>query len=70
MMDYAQVIKYLRKSNKLTQQNVADRLGIIKQQVYKYEKGIAGLNVKRLEQLLLIYGYKLVIIKEKEVYDK
>ena len=37
-------IRYLRKSKKLTQTNVADAIGVSFQQVQKYEKGSNGLH--------------------------
>ena len=37
-------IRYLRKLKKLTQQEIADAIGVACQQVSKYEKGINGLH--------------------------
>ena len=37
-------IRYLRKSKKLSQSNVADVIGLSFQQVQKYEKGLNGLH--------------------------
>ena len=68
-MNYKQTIKQLRKVYKLTQQDVANKLGITKQAYYRYEKGSRNISIVVLEKLLLLYNYKIVIIKEKEVYD-
>lgn len=64
-MHYKQIIKDLRKSNKLTQQDVADYLGVTKQAYFRYENGSRKLSIDVLNKLLSYYGYKIVIIKNK-----
>lgn len=51
-------IKNARKLKQLTQQEVADKIGVSKQMISKYEKGIAIPNSSKLIQLGKLFGQK------------
>ena len=54
-MDYMAKIKQFRQENKITQQNIADTLGITQQQWFKYEKGMNELPIRYLEAICKKY---------------
>jgi transcriptional regulator with XRE-family HTH domain len=49
-------IKQFRTKNKITQQNIADTLGITQQQWFKYEKEVNELPIRYLEIICKVYG--------------
>ena len=52
-------LRWLREKKGLSQQDVADRIGMTKQTIYKYEQGIVSISVKQLEEILNIYDVSL-----------
>lgn len=52
----AQKLKKIRVERNKKQQEVADYLGMTKQSYFKYEKGIASVNMKLLIKLSKYYG--------------
>jgi transcriptional regulator with XRE-family HTH domain len=54
-----QKVKALRRINKLTQIELASKMGLTFQQVQKYEKGISSLNPDRLKQIASIFDVKV-----------
>ena len=72
----SQRLKELREhnNNKISQQKIADYLGIKKQQYFKYEKGINEIGIKYLIALAKYYNvstdYILGLTDEKEPYHK
>ena len=55
-MSYMSRIKQFRTKNKITQQNIADTLGITQQQWFKYEKEVNELPIRYLETICKVYG--------------
>ena len=55
-MNYMSRIKQFRTKNKITQQNIADTLGITQQQWFKYEKEVNELPIRYLEIICKTYG--------------
>lgn len=56
-MTIGERIKYLRKKNGMTQTDIAKRLGIATQTVYKYEKNIVtSIPMENIEKLAEIFG--------------
>ena len=54
-------IKALRKKENLTQQQVAEAIGVSYQQVQKWENGRNSLNSFRLLQLSALFGLTIII---------
>lgn len=54
-MTYMERIKQFRQENKITQQNIADVLGITQQQWFKYEKEVNELPIRYLETICRTY---------------
>lgn len=65
-MNYQKLIKDLRRANTLTQQDVANMLGISKQSYFRYENGSRKISIETMEKLLLHYGFQMSIKKIKE----
>lgn len=55
-MTYMERIKLFRTKNKITQQNIADTLGITQQQWFKYEKEVNELPIRYLEIICKTYS--------------
>ncbi|WP_214608063.1 helix-turn-helix domain-containing protein [Citrifermentans pelophilum] len=49
-------IREFRLSAGLTQEGLAERLGVTFQQVQKYERGVTKVNLMRLQELAIILG--------------
>lgn len=55
-MQYYQKLRKLREDRNLTQQDIADRLGVKQQQYSNYERGLQELPIEHLVTLCLFYG--------------
>lgn len=56
-MTVGERIKYYRKEAGLTQQEVADKLGVNAQAIHKYEKGIVtNIPIKNIEMMASMFG--------------
>lgn len=58
-------IKELRKQKKLTQEEIASRLGVGRTTYLGYESGKIGIPAKRLEQLADMFGVSIDYISGK-----
>lgn len=47
-------VRELRRSQNITQEHLAKRLGISRRTIQKYEEGSSGLSVAKMEQLATI----------------
>ena len=55
-MEVYEIIKQLRIDNDLTQENVAEYLGMKQQQYSNYERGLRALPIDNLKALCKFYG--------------
>lgn len=55
-MQYYQKLRKLREDRNLTQQDIADVLGVKQQQYSNYERGLQELSIEHLVTLCLFYG--------------
>jgi len=56
-MTVGERIRYYRKEAGLTQQEVADKLGLNAQAIHKYEKGIVtNIPIKNIEMMAALFG--------------
>ena len=55
-MEVYEIIKQLRIDNDLTQENVAEYLGMKQQQYSNYELGLRCLPIDKLRSLCLLYS--------------
>lgn len=60
-MKTADLIKTLRARGKLTQQNVADALGVTQQSVSAVEAGVSNLDVTQLVTVAKLAGFEVVL---------
>ena len=58
-------IRELRKQKKLTQEEVAKKLGVGRTTYLGYEKGTIGIPAKRLEELADLFGVSIDYISER-----
>lgn len=58
-MEFSQILKQLRVERGMSQQEVADRLGLNKQAVSQYERGVRKPNFEIAEQLADIFNVDL-----------
>lgn len=59
------LIRQLRKSSRMSQMQLADRIGVSYQQVQKYEKGVNRLSVSRLKQVADALGVDISVFIEE-----
>lgn len=58
-MEFCQILKQLRAERGMSQQEVADRLGLNKQAVSQYERGVRKPNFEIAEKLADIFNVDL-----------
>ena len=59
-----QTLKEIRKSKNLTQQELANLLGIKQQQYQRYESEQTAISLKSFLKILDVCGYKIKIVKK------
>lgn len=62
-----EILKYLRQIKSLSQEEVAQRLGISRQSYIKYEKGTVIPNQETINELAKLYGVTSSFIKENKI---
>ena len=66
-LSLAAFIKTKRKEAKLTQQEFADRAGVALIVVRRIEQGKEDLSLAKVNQVLMLFGYKLAPVNHKEI---
>lgn len=64
------LLRAFRKEAKLTQVDVAQRLGVTQQTVSALERNAEAVSAQRLTQLMNILGVELVLRKKPEAYTE
>lgn len=59
------LMRQLRKSSRMSQMQLAERIGVSYQQVQKYEKGVNRLSVSRLKQVSDALGLDISVFIEE-----
>ncbi|SIT97923.1 transcriptional regulator, y4mF family [Epilithonimonas bovis DSM 19482] len=62
-------VKQKRKEANLTQEEFADRTGVALTVVRKIEQGKDNLSLAKVNQVLLMFGSKLIPMNSKEVEE-
>lgn len=57
-------LKEIRKSKKLTQKELAERIGIKQQQYQRYESEVNEIPLKMFLKVIDVCGYKLKLVKK------
>lgn len=65
--DLAHFVKQKRKEANLTQEEFASRAGVALTVVRKIEQGKENLSLAKVNQVLLMFGSKLIPINAKEI---
>lgn len=67
MADKGEIIKRLREQKNMTQDQLAERLNVTKQTVFKYEKGIiTNIPSDKIENMADIFGVSPLVILGRE----
>ena len=66
-MKFNENLKYLRKEEKMTQENLAERLNVSRQAVTKWESGQSLPDIENLKQIADLFG---VTMDSKKMYCK
>ncbi|WP_289039166.1 type II toxin-antitoxin system Y4mF family antitoxin [uncultured Zobellia sp.] len=67
MKKLSDFVKERRKEVNLTQEEFADRAGVALTVVRKIEQGKTNLNLEKVNQVLKMFGHKLVPVPLKEL---
>ena len=67
MIDLANFVKDRRKEVNLTQEEFSDRAGVALTVVRKIEQGKTNLNLEKVNQVLKMFGHKLMPVSIKEI---
>ena len=67
MKELADFVKERRKEVNLTQEEFSDRAGIALTVVRKIEQGKTNLNLEKVNQVLKMFGHKLMPVSLKEI---
>lgn len=66
-MDFPTFLRRTRIKKGLTQGELADKCGILKQSIYCYEKGISGCSWYNLNDICEALGYEVGFVKEAKI---
>ncbi|QXP59381.1 helix-turn-helix domain-containing protein [Olleya sp. HaHaR_3_96] len=69
MKELAEFVKERRKEVDLTQEEFADRSGVALTVIRKIEQNKTNLNLEKVNQVLKMFGHKLVPVSLKELED-
>ncbi|AUC76999.1 type II toxin-antitoxin system Y4mF family antitoxin [Olleya sp. Bg11-27] len=69
MKELAEFVKERRKEVNLTQEEFADRSGVALTVIRKIEQDKTNLNLEKVNQVLKMFGHKLVPVSLKELED-
>ncbi|OBX25246.1 y4mF family transcriptional regulator [Gelidibacter algens] len=69
MKELSEFVKERRKEVGLTQEEFADRAGVALTVIRKIEQNKTNLNLEKVNQVLKMFGHKLVPVSLKEVND-
>ena len=69
MKELSEFVKERRKEVDLTQEEFADRAGVALTVIRKIEQNKTNLNLEKVNQVLKMFGHKLVPISIKELDD-
>lgn len=59
-------IRHIRKQSNMTQQELADKIGVSRQYISQIEKGVDSLSVKKLCSILDVLGFEIDFKSKKE----
>lgn len=69
MKELSEFVKERRKQVDLTQEEFADRAGVALTVIRKIEQNKTNLNLEKVNQVLKMFGHKLVPVNLKELDD-
>ena len=67
MKELSEFVKERRKEVNLTQEEFAERAGVALTVVRKIEQGKTNLNLEKVDQVLKMFGHKLIPISLKDL---
>lgn len=67
MKELSEFVKERRKEVNLTQEEFAERAGVALTVVRKIEQGKTNLNLEKVDQVLKMFGHKLMPVSLKEI---
>ena len=67
MKSLAEFVKERRKEVNLTQEEFAERAGVALTVVRKIEQGKTNLNLEKVDQVLKMFGHKLIPVSLKDL---
>ena len=67
MEELAEFVKSRRKEVNLTQEEFAERAGVALTVIRKIEQNKTNLNLEKVNQVLKMFGHKLVPVNFKEI---
>lgn len=66
----SQLIREFREANHVTQQAFADRVGVSKITVYRWEHGIAEPSMEHAKGIEAVFGLRLISPQNQVMYDR
>ncbi|WP_282054543.1 helix-turn-helix domain-containing protein [Maribacter luteus] len=67
MKELSEFVKERRKEVNLTQEEFAERAGVALTVVRKIEQGKTNLNLEKVDQVLKMFGHKLIPVSLKDL---
>ena len=67
MRELSEFVKERRKEVNLTQEEFAERAGVALTVVRKIEQGKTNLNLEKVDQVLKMFGHKLIPVSLKDL---
>lgn len=69
-MELYEKITFLRKSIGLSQQDLADKIDISRQSIYKWEQGLTSPDISKLMELAKIFGVTTDLLLDDKIEEK
>lgn len=70
MKNLAEFVKERRREVNLTQEEFAERSGVALTVIRKIEQGKTNLNLEKVNQVLQMFGHKLIPVSLKELHNE
>ena len=66
-MDFRRQLASIRKSEKVSQRELAQRIGVLRESIARFETYGSGMNYDKLTKYIKALGYRVVLIKEEYI---
>lgn len=67
---YYNLLKQIRIDNNISQQNVADKIGISRQAISQFENGVDSLSLETIKRIQIVFKMDSAILSKDYYFEK